>query len=71
MDHSIEDARENLIADGLATVKDAEGFLKIGRSKLYEEMDAGRLTYCKFGRARRIPWREIRRYAADSLMIAV
>lgn len=62
--------REQLIEDGLATVKDAAKFLSIGRSKLYEEMDAGRLSYCRFGRSRRIPWRAIRQYAVDSLMLA-
>ena len=62
--------REELVSDGLAKVNEAAEFLRIGRSKLYEEMDAGRLVYAKFGRSRRIPWRAIREYAANSLMLA-
>ncbi len=66
-----DDDRQELIADGLATIRQAADFLGIGRSKLYEEMDAGRLAYCKFGRSRRIPWRAIRALAKESLMLAV
>jgi excisionase family DNA binding protein len=62
--------REQLIEDGLAKVEEVAKFLSIGRSKLYEAMDAGQLAYCKFGRSRRIPWRSVRQYAADSLMLA-
>jgi excisionase family DNA binding protein len=62
--------REELIQDGLAKVDEASKFLRIGRSKLYQEMDAGRLAYAKIGRSRRIPWRAVRQFAADSLMLA-
>jgi excisionase family DNA binding protein len=41
-------------AGGLVTVADAAKYLAVSRSKLYEEMDAGRLAYVKLGRARRI-----------------
>lgn len=61
--------REHLVQDGLAKVCEAAEFLGVGRSKLYEEMDAGRLVYAKIGRSRRIPWRAIREYAADALMV--
>lgn len=61
------DAREQLIADGLATVDEGSRFLSLGRSKLYDLMDAGKLQYCKIGKARRIPWEALRRLAADSL----
>jgi len=40
---------------GLLTIEDAARLVALGRSLLYQEMDAGRLPYCKFGRARRIP----------------
>lgn len=61
---------EEVIADGLARVPEAARFLSLGRSKLYELMDAGELAYCKFGKARRIPWRALRTLAAESLMAA-
>ena len=62
--------REELVSDGLAKVKEATRFLSLGRSKLYELMDSGRLPYCKIDGARRIPWRAIRALANDSLMLA-
>ena len=62
--------REQLVEDGLARVPEVEKFLGIGRSKIYQEMDAGRLVYAKIGRSRRIPWRAVREYAANSLMLA-
>lgn len=63
--------RERLISDGLATVKEAARFLALGRSKVYDEMNAGRLVSCKIGGARRIPWRALRDFAGDSLMLAI
>ena len=63
--------REQLVEDGLAKVLEAAQFLGLSRSKLYAEMDAGRLPYCKFGaRARRIPWRAVRAFAEESLVLA-
>lgn len=64
------DEREQLVANGLGTVEQATQFLSIGRSKLYDLMDAGELAYCKIGKARRIPWNEIRRLAAETLRTA-
>ena len=63
--------RERLVSDGLATVNEAARFLSLGRSKVYDEMNAGRLVSCKIGGARRIPWRALREFARDSLMLAV
>ena len=45
--------------EGLMTVAEASKFLSIGKSKLYELMDAGQLVYAKFGKARRIPKRAL------------
>lgn len=61
---------EDLLSDGLARVPEATRFLGLGRSKLYELMDAGELPYCKFGKARRIPWRAVRNLAAESIISA-
>jgi excisionase family DNA binding protein len=63
--------RERLVSDGLATVKEAAQFLALGRSKVYDELNAGRLVSCKIGGARRIPWRALRDFARDSLMLAI
>ena len=39
----------------LYTVEDAADALRLSRSKVYEEMAAGRLESVKVGRSRRIP----------------
>lgn len=50
---------DEMLADGLMTVKEAASFLRLGVSTVYEQMDAGRLGYVKIGRARRIPKRAV------------
>lgn len=57
----------DLVADGFVSVPGAAQFLGISRSKTYESMDAGELMYAKFGRARRIPQRALREFAAARL----
>lgn len=52
----------------LFTVKEAVEILRIGRSKLYEEMHLGRLRAIKVGRATRIPAEFLAEYR--SLLIA-
>lgn len=50
-------------AGGVATVEQQEHYripeacrrLTLSRTALYGLMDAGKLAYCKFGKARRIP----------------
>jgi excisionase family DNA binding protein len=44
---------------GLASVREAELFLSMSRSKLYALMDQGELRYVKIGKSRRIPWEAI------------
>jgi excisionase family DNA binding protein len=46
----------------LLTVKQAAGLLGIGRSTLYELLDAGELRSVKRGASRRIPMTEVHRY---------
>ena len=57
----------SIVEDGLVTVKAASKFLGVGRTMLYQEMEAGRLPYCKIGRARRIPRRALLEFAAGTL----
>jgi excisionase family DNA binding protein len=57
-----------VMGDGFATVLEAARFLKLGRSKVYDLMDAGALRYAKFGKARRLPWAVVRQYAEACLV---
>lgn len=55
-----EEERRAIVSDGLLTVKAAQVFAGLSRSKLYQLMDQGRLVYVRFGEggsraARRIP----------------
>jgi excisionase family DNA binding protein len=59
------------IADeGFATVDEAMEFLGLCRASVYKHMDAGQLAYAKFGRARRIPKRALREFAAGCVVVA-
>jgi excisionase family DNA binding protein len=57
-----------LVEDGFGTVAEAATFLGICRAKLYLMMDAGELVYAKIGKSRRIPWRALKKLAAESLV---
>lgn len=57
---------DDLLTDGLLNVREAAEFLRMGRSTIYELMDAGRLGYVKIGRARRIPKRALVELAKQS-----
>ncbi len=61
--------RQQLVAEGLATVSEAAGFLAVSRSTLYLLMDSGQLPHCKIGRARRIPWRAVHQFAQGVLCV--
>lgn len=50
---------DDMLADGLMTVKEAAEFLRLGKSTIYELMDQGKLGYARLGRARRIPRRAV------------
>ena len=60
------DARE-LLADGLMTPREAQRFLGIGHSKLYELMASGELPYVRIGSVRRLPKAGLVEYAARNL----
>jgi excisionase family DNA binding protein len=59
---------ENLVDDGLATVPEAAEFLRLSCGTVYNLMERGELRYCKIGKNRRIPWVELKRLAAASLV---
>lgn len=48
--------------EGMTTIAEAADLLKLSRSKLYELMDKGKIKYCKFDGARRIPRAELAAY---------
>lgn len=48
-----------VFADGALTVAAAVGFSGIGRTRLYELMDAGDLPFCRVGTRRLIPRRAL------------
>jgi excisionase family DNA binding protein len=60
--------KPELTADGFADLHEAAAFLSVSRSSIYKLMDASELPYAKFGKARRIPWRALREYAARCLV---
>ena len=49
------EAAEALAEDGLVTVTEAAGFLRLSRTTIYTLMDQGTLPFVKIGRSRRIP----------------
>jgi excisionase family DNA binding protein len=57
-----------MVADGFLSVAAAAAFLGVSRAKLYQLMDAGELSYAKFGKSRRIPKRGLHEYAAKCLI---
>lgn len=59
---------EDILADGLMTVREAAQFSGLGKTTLYGLMDSGRLAYVRVGRARRIPKRELLRFLAGQLV---
>jgi excisionase family DNA binding protein len=56
-----------VVEEGLATLPEAMSFLQVSRSTLYELMDRRLLDFVKVGRARRIPRRSLREFAAEHL----
>ncbi len=58
---------DDLLADGCLTVADSAAFLAVGKSTIYDAMNAGHLAFIHLGRARRIPKRALLDYAAANL----
>lgn len=57
-----------VVADGFATIKEAEAFLGLSRGMIYRLMESGSLQFAKFGKSRRLPWASLRSYAAQCLV---
>lgn len=62
------DPATEMVADGLVRMPEAEKFLGLSRSKLYELMEQGTLPYVKIGRSRRIPRKALSELAASNLV---
>ena len=59
--------REELVQDGLMTIREAVAFLRLGRSTLYGLMERGDLPYACIGARRLIPRRALVGLAASHL----
>lgn len=53
-------------SDDLVRIPEAVAALRISRSKLYQMMAAGQVSYTKLGRCRRIPRRELSRVVREN-----
>lgn len=65
----MNDKKLDIVSGGLLTVRDAEEFTGIGKSKLYSLMADGSLAYCKVGSCRRIPRRALEQFLAGALVM--
>ena len=63
--------REELVQDGLMTIREAVAFLRLGRSTLYGLMERGDLPYACIGARRLIPRRALVDLAASNLRGAI
>jgi excisionase family DNA binding protein len=69
MDTDRDDTTEaELKTDGFLSVDEAARFLRLSRSSVYKAMDAGELTYAKFGKSRRIPRRALRQFIERAMV---
>lgn len=59
---------ENLLSEGLVTVKEAALFLRLSRSTLYNLMDQGKLCYVRINGSRRIPKKALSLIAKSHLI---
>jgi excisionase family DNA binding protein len=57
-----------VLGDGFMSVAEAAQFLRLSRAKLYLLMDAGQISFARFGRARRVPKRAIMEFARSCLV---
>lgn len=57
-----------VMSEGLATLKEAQRFLRVSQSTIYVLMQSGELASTKIGRSRRIPWSALRELVARSLV---
>ena len=62
------DADLDAVSEGLVSVREAAGFLGLGKSTVYELMDRGQLPFVRLGRARRVPRKALREFAARNVV---
>lgn len=60
----------NIVEEGLLTVEEASKFLRLSPSKIYKMMYDGSITFCRLGRARRIPLRALHDFASAGIINA-
>jgi len=60
---------EQLLDDGLVTVRQAAQFLGLSIASIYSLMARGELIYAKFGKSRRIPKRALIELAKKNIVI--
>ncbi|MBM4073196.1 MAG: helix-turn-helix domain-containing protein [Planctomycetes bacterium] len=61
--------KQELLAEGLDRLCDAEEFLKLSRSRIYQLISEGKLPCVRIGRSIRIPRRALVELAASGLVI--
>lgn len=61
--------KDELIDEGLMTVKEACHFLKVSNSGLYNLMTSGQLPFTKIGGSRRVPIAAVKRLAFLGLSV--
>jgi excisionase family DNA binding protein len=59
---------QDLVADGLLTVRGACDFLGISRTSLWRLMDSGQVAFCYWQRSRRIPKKALIAFAAGRVI---
>lgn len=53
---------------GLQTVQAVAKYLSLSRSKVYQLMERGELTYVKIGKSRRLRWSDVVRLVDESVV---
>lgn len=61
-------SQEELVSDGLCTVKEAVEFWGVKKSLVYSLMERGEIPYVRIGRRRLIPRRFLIQFAAENLV---
>ena len=69
MDIQTTDAME-LLEGGMLKIGDAVAFSGLGRTRIYDAMSAGRLSYVQYGRRRLIPKKALLLLLAEGLIEA-
>ncbi len=64
-----DDAKRELVDDGLFTVRQAADFLRVGRTKIYGLINSGDLPRCKIGKCVRVPRAAVVQLAERSLTL--